>query len=152
VRITAAQRIQNENRIRAAMDRLLRGEIPADGNCDIKTLAREAGVDRAAFYGNRPYAHLRIEFEQRLQQLQRDGHTPDPKTAQIERLKADLDTLRTRLAQANTTIDQLTDFRTQALSRLAAQHEEILRLRAAAEANTNVARLPVPRQKVIGPC
>jgi hypothetical protein len=152
VRITAAQRIQNENRIRAAMDRLLRGEIPAGGNCDIKTLAREAGVDRAAFYGNRPYAHLRIEFEQRLQQLQRDGHTPDPKTAQIERLKADLDSLRTRLAQANTTIDQLTDFRTQALSRLAAQHEEILRLRAAAEANTNVTRLPAPRQKVIGPC
>ena len=152
MRITAAQRIQNENRIRAAMDRLLRGEIPAGGNCDIKTLAREAGVDRAAFYGNRPYAHLRIEFEQRLQQLQRDGHTPDPKTAQIERLKADLDSLRTRLAQANTTIDQLTDFRTQALSRLAAQHEEILRLRAAAEANTNVTRLPAPRQKVIGPC
>ena len=145
MRISAAQRIQNENRIRAAMDRLLRGEIPASGNCDIKTLAREAGVDRPAFYGNRPYAHLRVEFEQRLQQLQRDGHTPDPKIAQIERLKADLDTLRTRLAQANTTNDQLTDFRTQALSRLAAQHEEILRLRAAAEANTNVTRLPVPR-------
>ena len=40
MRITAAQRIQNENRIRAAMDRLLRGEIPPGGNCDIKTLAR----------------------------------------------------------------------------------------------------------------
>ena len=131
MRITAAHRIQNENRIRAAMDRLLRGEVPDGGNCDIKTLAHEAGIDRTAFYGNRPYAKLRVEFEQRLQQLQRDGHTPDPKTAQIERLKADLDTLRTRLAQANTTIDQLTDFRTQALSRLAAQHEEILRLRAA---------------------
>ena len=79
MRISAAQRIQNENRIRAAMDRLLRGEIPPGGNCDVKTLAREAGVDRTAFYGNRPYAHLRIEFEHRLQQLQRDGHTPDPK-------------------------------------------------------------------------
>jgi hypothetical protein len=65
MRISAAQRIQNENRIRAAMDRLVRGEIPPDGNCDIKTLAREAGVDRTAFYGSRPYAHLRIEFEQR---------------------------------------------------------------------------------------
>ena len=101
MRITAAHRIQNENRIRAAMDRLLRGEVPAGGNCDIKTLAHEAGIDRTAFYGNRPYAKLRVEFEQRLQQLQRDGHTPDPKTAQIERLKADLDILRTRLAQAN---------------------------------------------------
>lgn len=153
MRITATQRIQNENRIRSAMDRILRGEIPPGGNCDVKTLAREAGVDRAAFYGNRPYAHLRIEFEQRLQQLQRNGHTPDPKATQIERLKADLDSLRTRLVQANTTIDQLSDFRTRALARLAAQHEEILRLRGTADPNTNVAHLPAARsRKVIGPC
>ena len=75
---------QNENRIRAAMDRLLRGEIPPGGNCDIKTLAREAGVDRTAFYGTRPYAHLRAEFENRLQHLQQAGETPDPKAAQID--------------------------------------------------------------------
>jgi hypothetical protein len=56
MRISAAQRIQTENRIRAAMDRLLRGDIPPGGNCDIKTLASQAGVDRTAFYGNRPYA------------------------------------------------------------------------------------------------
>jgi hypothetical protein len=152
MRLTAAQRIQNQNRIRAAMDRLLRGEIPSGGNCDIKTLARQADVDRTAFYGGRPYAHLRIEFEQRLQQLQRDGHTPDPKTAQIERLRADIDKLKTRLAQANTTIDRLTDFRTQVLARLAAQHEEILRLRAAAHPKANVTCLPAPPQKIIGPC
>jgi hypothetical protein len=65
MRISSTQRIQNENRIRAAMDRLLRGEIPPGGNCDIKTLASQAGVDRTAFYGNRPYAHLRTEFEDR---------------------------------------------------------------------------------------
>ena len=47
MRITAAQRTENENRIRAAMDRLLRGEIPPGGNCDIKTLAREAGESTA---------------------------------------------------------------------------------------------------------
>jgi len=153
VRISATQRIQNENRIRAAMDRLLRGEIPPSGNCDVKTLAWAAGVDRAAFYGNRPYTHLRIEFEQRLHQSRRDGHTPDPKAAQIERLRADVDKLKTLLAQANTTIDQLTDFRTQALARLAAQHEEILRLRAAADPKTNVAHLPATRpHKIIGPC
>jgi hypothetical protein len=153
VRISAAQRIQNENRIRAAMDRLLRGEIPPDGNCDVKTLAHAAGVDRAAFYGHRPYTHLRIEFEQRLRQSQRDGHTPDPKAAQIERLRADIDKLKTLLAQANTTIDQLTDFRTQALARLAAQHEEILRLRAATDPTTNVTHLPAARShKIIGPC
>jgi hypothetical protein len=153
VRISAAQRIQNETRIRAAIDRLLRGEIPPDGNCDVKTLARAAGVDRAAFYGDRPYAHLRIEFEQRLRQSQRDGHTPDPKAARIERLRADIDKLKTLLAQANTTIDQLTDFRTQALARLAAQHEEILRLRAATHPTTNVTHLPAARShKMIGPC
>jgi hypothetical protein len=36
------------------MDRLLGGDIPAGGRCDIKTLASEAGVDRTAFYGKRP--------------------------------------------------------------------------------------------------
>jgi hypothetical protein len=152
MRISAAQRVQNENRIRAAMDRLLRGEIPPGGACDVKTLARESSVDRTAFYGNRPYAHLRTEFERRIDQLQHAGQTPDPRAAQLERLKADGDELRERLAQANATIAELADFRTQALARLAAQHEEILRLRAASDANTNVARLPVTRQKVIGPC
>jgi hypothetical protein len=43
MRISAAQRAQNENHVRAAMDRLLRGEVLPDGNCDVKTLAREAG-------------------------------------------------------------------------------------------------------------
>jgi len=152
MRISAAQRIQNENRIRAAIDRLLRGEIPPGGTCDITTLAREAGVDRTAFYGNRPYTHLRAEFEHRLEQLRHAGRTPDLRTAQIQRLKAEADKLRTSLAQANSTIEVLTDFRTQALARLAAQHDEILRLRTAAAPKANIARLPATRQKVIGPC
>jgi len=151
MRISAAQRVQNENRIRAAMDRLLRGEIPPGGGCDIKTLACEAGVDRTAFYGDRPYAHLRAEFEDRLRQLQQTRQTPDPKTAQIERLKTEIDKLRNRLAEANSTIDELTDFRTQALARLAAQHEEILRLRTA-DSKANVTRMSPTRQKIIGPC
>jgi chromosome segregation ATPase len=152
MRISAAQRVKNENRIRAAMDRLLRGDIPPGGGCDIKTLASQADVDRTAFYGNRPYAHLRTEFEQRLQQLQLAGETADPKAAQIERLKAEIDKLRSRLAQSNSTIEELNDFRTQALARIAAQHEEIQRLRTAAESNANVTRLPPTRQKIIGPC
>ncbi len=152
MRISAAQRIQNENRIRAAIDRLLRGETPPGSSCDITTLAREAGVDRTAFYGNRPYAHLRTEFEHRLEQLRHAGQAPDPKTAQIERLKAEADKLRTALVQANSTIEQLTDFRTQALARLAAQHDQILRLRSAADPKANIARFPATRRKVIGPC
>jgi chromosome segregation ATPase len=118
----------------------------------LPTLFSQQGVDRTAFYGNRPYAHLRAEFERRLQQLQHAGQTPDPKVAQIERLKADVDKLNDRLAQANSTIEELSDFRTQALARLAAQHDEILRLRAAAARNANVTRLSAARQKVIGPC
>ena len=89
MRITAAQRETNENRIRATIDRLLRGEIPPGGRCDIKTLAHEADVDRTAFYGNRPYAHLRVEFEQRLSTLQDTDQQPDPRDTQITHLKND---------------------------------------------------------------
>ena len=151
MRITAAQRNQNENRIRAAMDRLLRGEIPPGGNCDVKTLAREAGVDRTAFYGTRPYAHLRAEFEHRLQHLQQAGETPDPKAAQIDRMKTDISKLKDRLAQANQKITDLTGFRSQALARLAAQHEEIIRLREHASRTSRVTRLPAPQPQQPGP-
>lgn len=41
--------------------------------CDIKTLAHEASVDRTAFYGNGPYAHLRAEFKHRLQRSYAHG-------------------------------------------------------------------------------
>jgi hypothetical protein len=150
MRITAAQRTENENRIRAAMDRLLRGEVPPGGNCDIKTLAREADVDRTAFYGPRPYAHLRAEFEHRLQQLQQAGQTPDPKTAQIDRMKTDIGKLKARLTTADQKIAELADFRSQALARLAAQHEEIVRLRETATRTSQVTRLPAPRTTATG--
>jgi hypothetical protein len=93
------------------MGRLLRGEVPPGGNCDIMTLVREAGIDRTAFYGNRPYAHLRTEFEDRLRQVQQTDQTPDPRIAQITRLKADIDRLKERLAKADRTRADLTDFR-----------------------------------------
>ncbi|MFI1617939.1 hypothetical protein ACH4VT_13400 [Streptomyces lydicus] len=82
-----AQRTENENRIRAAADRVLRGEIPPGGRCDIKTLASEAAVDRTAFYGTRPCAHLRVEFERRLQTLQQAGEIPLG-TSRVSRLPA----------------------------------------------------------------
>ncbi|WP_084161131.1 hypothetical protein [Nocardia sp. BMG51109] len=122
------------------------------GGCDIKTLAAQAEVDRTAFYGSRPYAHLRAEFEHRLQQLQQDGETPDPKLGRIERLKAEINKLKNRLAQAESTNEQLSDFRTQALARIAAQHDEIERLRTATSSASTVTRLPPARQKIIGPC
>ena len=79
MRISAEQRQQNETQIRAVMDRLLSGEIPPGGKCDIKTLAREAAVDRTAFYGTRPYARLREEFEARLRPARRPATSPTPR-------------------------------------------------------------------------
>ncbi len=151
MRISAAQRHANQQRIRTVMDRLLRGELPPGGRCDVKTLAREAGVDRTAFYGNRPYATLRVEFEQRLQTLQQAGKIPDPRDAQIARLKREIAALKQRLARTDATIDQLTDFRAQALARLAAQHDEITRLRAALAGPRNVRELQ-SKSTTIGPC
>ncbi|WP_307797602.1 hypothetical protein [Streptomyces laculatispora] len=75
-----------------------------------------------------------------------------PREAQITRLKAQNAKLKERLAQSDGTIDELTGFRTQALARLAAQHEEIIRLREAAVGTTRVSRLPPPRTTVIGTC
>ena len=142
MRITATQRTANENRIRAAIDRLLRGDLPSGGRCDIKTLARAAGVDRTAFYGDRPYAHLRAEFEQRLHDLQQTGDRPDPRDAQITRIKDEITSLKRRLTQSADTINELTNFRTQAIARLAAQHDEITRLRNSTEAASQLPRLP----------
>ena len=65
------------------------------------------------------------------------GH-PDPRDAQITRLKAELTTLKTRCGQQDQAITALQDQRTLALSRLAAQHDEIHRLRTAAAGTGNV--------------
>ncbi|MFB7500360.1 hypothetical protein ACFC09_37760 [Streptomyces sp. NPDC056161] len=131
---------------------LLRGEVPPGRKCDVKTLAQEARVDRTAFYGTRPYGHLRAEFERRLLALQQAGETSDPREAQIARLKIENAKLKERLAKAEQANTELTDFREQALARLAAQHEEIIRLREASAAGTRIARLPAPRTQVIGTC
>jgi hypothetical protein len=99
-------------------------------------------------------AHLRTEFEDRLRRLQQAGTTPDPKIAQVDRLKADNAKLKERLKQAEHSIAELGDFRTQALARLAAQHEEITRLRVIAGTSARVVQLPAPRAQTqaIGPC
>lgn len=138
-RLTDQARGQKEAAIRAAMDRLLRGEIPPDGKCDVKTLASASGVTRAAFYST--YLHLKEEFERRRDQLREAGVVPDPRDAQIERLKQQVHQLKERLAATEQEMTELTAFRIQALSRLAAQHEEIVRLRAAVSGASNVCDL-----------
>ena len=147
MRLSRQQLQDNEAKIRAAMSRLLNGGIPPGGKCDIKTLALEAGVDRTAFYGSRPYAHLRTEFEQRLEQLRHAGGQPDPRDAQIARLKDEIARLKERLAQSDAAISELADFRGQAQARLAAQHDEITRLRQEAHRAAGIRRLPTPAVK-----
>ena len=144
MRLSRQQLADNEAKIRAAMSRLLNGDIPPGGKCDIKTLAVEAGVDRTAFYGSRPYAHLRTEFEQRLEQFRDAGERPDPRDAQIARLKDEIARLKERLAQSAGTITGLTEFRAQALARIAAQHDEITRLRQETRLAARIRRLPAP--------
>jgi hypothetical protein len=53
VRLTPQQRALNEKRIRAAASRLLSGDIPPGGRCDVKTLARLALL-----------TELELEFQQ----------------------------------------------------------------------------------------
>ena len=142
MRLTPQQRALNEKRIRAAASRLLSGDIPPGGRCDVKTLARLAEVDPAAFYGTRPYAALREDFERRVRALQAAGKHADPRNAQTARLTSQLTALTTRLAARDAAITELTAFKQAALSRLAAQHDEITRLRRASSAN--VRRLPEP--------
>lgn len=144
MRISSHQRAHNEQRIRAAMDRLLAGDIPTGGSCDIKTLAQQSGVDRTGFYGKRPYAHLRTEFENRLQQAAQAGRTVDPRDAQIARLKNEIANLNQRIGQRDQAITELASFKTQTLSWLAAQHDEITQLRATLADPGNIRRLPTP--------
>lgn len=136
-RLSDKGRARNEEAIRAAMDRLMRGELPPGGHCDLKTLAAEAGVARTGFYPKRdrdgtvregPYQHLAREFERRLNALRDAGTVADPRDAQIERLKAENAALKARIALRDEALDELAAFKNLALSRLAAQHAEITQL------------------------
>jgi hypothetical protein len=138
--LSSQQRQQTEARIRAAADQLLRGDMPPGGRCDIKTLARTAGVSRAALY--RTYPHLKDEFEQRLAQARAAGQVTDPRDAQITRLRQEVQDLRQRLAGRDAAVAELTEFKTLALSRLAAQHDELQRLQSQAARPGNLRILP----------
>jgi chromosome segregation ATPase len=144
-RLTDQTRAQKETTIRAAMDRLLRGEIPPGGKCDVKTLAAASGVTRAALYST--YLHLKEEFERRRDQLREAGVIADPRDAQIDRLKEHVGHLQQRLSTVEQENADLTAFRTQAVSQLAAQHDEITRLRAALTSATNVRSLSSTRDR-----
>ena len=124
-----------EARIRNAMRRLLAGPVPDGLKCDVKSLCTLAGVPRATLY--RTYPHLKAEFDRQRTAAQEAGQHPDPRLAQIERLKAEVATLRERLSRKNAQLDELQSFRAEALSRLAAQHAEISHLRKESAAVTD---------------
>lgn len=162
VRISPEARARKEEALRAAMDRLLRGEIPPGGKADLKTLAAEAGVNRSGFYPKSrpdgterrgPYQHLAEEFERRLQSLRQAGEVVDARAGQLERLKAENAELRERVARRDATVRELIAFKAETLSRIAAQHAEIERLRRlAASRPDNVRALTPHATGAIGPC
>jgi hypothetical protein len=69
------------------------------------------------------------------------SHLPDPRAAQILRLKDDNAALRLRLAAKDREISELTAFKTTAVCRLTAQHIEIENLRAAFASHRKVTAL-----------
>ena len=114
-------------RIRAAIGQLVAGPVPDGLKCDVKSLCALAGVPRATLY--RSYPDLKADFErQRAVAVEASQH-PDPRAAQIARLKGEIAELRERLRSKDAELGILNSFRDQALSRLAAQHDEIINLR-----------------------
>ncbi|MGH9045828.1 MAG: hypothetical protein ACRDVW_00770 [Acidimicrobiales bacterium] len=114
------------------MKQLLSGDVPDGYKCDVRSLGALANVPRATLY--RTYPHLKAQFDQQLGRLREAGTEPDPRVAQVERLKGEVAALRDRLSRANAATADLETFRKMALSRLAAQQEEITALRRDLEA------------------
>jgi hypothetical protein len=122
--MTAERQATTEVRIRAAIKQLTAGPIPSGLACDIKSLCILAAVPRATFY--RTYPHLKAEFEASRPTSPTDKN---PAISPVDRPTTEINRLRDRIGQLNTQIAELTAFRALALSRLAAQHEEITTLR-----------------------
>jgi len=133
-----------EARIRNAMRQLLADPVPDGLKCDVKSLCALAGVPRATLY--RTYPHLKAEFDRQRTAAQQAGQQPDPRLAQIERLKAEVATLRERLSRKNTELDALKEFQATALSHLAAQHDEITTLRRQLDATPAASVRALPRR------
>lgn len=160
-RLNEADKTRNEAAIRAAMERILAGNLPPGGKADLKTLAAMAGVTRTGFYPKKnrdgtprpgPYQHLADEFERRLQELRAAGEIVDPRAAQIERLKAQNAELNKRVGTRDKQVTELTEFRTLAISRLSAQHDEILRLRELVNSKASMRTLSLPAKAPFRSC
>ena len=72
------------------------------------------------------------------------ANSPTPATPRSPRLKNAIAQLKERLAQSDATISELAGFRDQALAQIAAQHDEITRLRQETRPAAGIRRLPAP--------
>ncbi|MFJ4585090.1 hypothetical protein [Streptomyces echinatus] len=140
--LSQQQRDQIERRIRAAIDRLLAGQIPPDGACDVKTLGREAGISRAAHY--RTWAHLKDEFEKRRAAAWAAGQQADPREARIARLRDLNQRLTGKLTRTHTELTRLKERHQLVLSVLAAKDDELQRLRRELSTFGRASTAPVP--------
>ncbi|MGW3654686.1 hypothetical protein ACWD6R_02740 [Streptomyces sp. NPDC005151] len=68
---------------------------------------------------------------------------PDARLARIDRLKAEVSSLKGRLSRMKEEASEASEFKTLALSRLSEQHDEIQRLRAALQDGGSVRTLTV---------
>ncbi|MFJ3692325.1 hypothetical protein ACIPWB_31995 [[Kitasatospora] papulosa] len=111
----------------ARATRLLAGQVPPGGACDVKMLAREADIFRAALY--RTWGHLKEEFEKRRAAARAAGQQPDPGEARVARLRDLKQRLIGKLARTHTELTQLKERHQLLLSVLAAKDDELQRLR-----------------------
>ena len=126
MRVPVEQRREVEQRIRAAAV-VVGLEHPARRPLRHHHPGPPGRVSRATLY--RSYPHLKQQFEQQIAQAAAGQH-PDPRDAQIAALKSRNDRLQERLGASQSATASLLEFQQLALSRLAAQHQEIMRLRA----------------------
>ena len=150
-RLTERDKARNEAAIRVAMDRMLAGGLPPGGRADLKTLAATAGVPRTGFYPKQnrdgtsrrgPYQHLAEEFTRRLGELRAAGEMVDPRDTQVDRLKQLVDELKSRIVTRDEQLVELREFKVLAISRLAAQHDEIERLRTQVAEGSSLRAIP----------
>jgi hypothetical protein len=77
-----------------------------------------------------------------MKALREAGEIVDPRDAQLERLKRENAELKKRVAARDQKLAEAAEFKTSAISRLAAQHAEIEQLREAVAARARVRALP----------